>query len=266
MQRALFHATFAHVSLPFHGCGEHVSYFWRSRHAGMGLVRHGYGTAIKAYKTLTVKTSFIMAILYDWYKTPQPQASQGEDVKVHPRIHFNGSVDTRQISEMIQQSCSLTKADVAAALAALSEIMGRELADGKLVHLCGLGYFYPTLTTTQPVRAADKGKGSKVVLKSIRFVADKQLKTEVGGVQAKCWNCNPNTETAKAVDVNSFVARHFEGSQYILRRDLQQMLGMSRTTACRHIKRLLAEGGLRRAGNPRQGVYVQGGEMVSARV
>ena len=198
-----------------------------------------------------------MAILYDWYKTPQPKATEGEGVMVHPRIHFNGSADTQQISEMIQQSCSLTKADVAAALTALSEIMGRELADGKRVHLCGLGYFYPTLTTTQPVRAADKGKGGKVVLKSIRFVSDKSLKAEVGGVLTRCRNCNPDTGTVKNEDVERAVARHFESNGFLLRKDLQLMLGMTRTTAYRHIKRLLAAGRLRSAGARRQGVYVQ---------
>lgn len=176
---------------------------------------------------------------------------------VHPRIHFNGSVDTQQISRMIQQSCSLTKADVTAVLAALSEIVGRELADGKRVHLCGLGYFYPTLTTTRPVCATYKGKGNKVVLKSIRFAADKHLRAEVGGVQAKCRNSNPSTDAIRNEDVDKAVALHFENNRFLLRKDLQIMLGLTKITAYRHIKRLLNEGRLQNAGARRQGVYVK---------
>ena len=37
-------------------------------------------------------------------------------------------------------------------LDALSHFMGRELGEGRQVHLDGIGYFRPTLTCTEPVK------------------------------------------------------------------------------------------------------------------
>lgn len=83
-----------------------------------------------------------MAILFDWYEDPKPSdKQQGENENtLHPRIKYNGSTGTDVLRRRIQERCSLTETDVSAVLDALSHIMGQELAEGRQVHLDGIGY------------------------------------------------------------------------------------------------------------------------------
>lgn len=92
-----------------------------------------------------------MAILFDWYENPKTKDKQGEELTLHPRIKLNGSTTTDELRRHIQEYCSLTETDVLAVLDALSHFVGRELGEGRQVHLDGIGYFVPTLTCTEPV-------------------------------------------------------------------------------------------------------------------
>ena len=92
-----------------------------------------------------------MAILFDWYENPKPSDKEQGEKTLHPRLKYNGSIGTDVLSRRIQERCSLTETDVTAVLDALSHIMGQELANGRQVHLDGIGYFRPCLTSTEPV-------------------------------------------------------------------------------------------------------------------
>ena len=105
-----------------------------------------------------------MAILFDWYENPKNKERQNEELTLHPRIRLNGSTDTAALRRFIQEYCSLTETDVSAVLDALSHFMGRELGEGRQVHLDGIGYFRPTLTCTEPVKVDTKRKSTKVKL------------------------------------------------------------------------------------------------------
>ena len=92
-----------------------------------------------------------MAILFDWYELPEPKDKQREEKILHPRIRLNGSTTTDELRRRIQERSSLTETDVSAVLDALSHVMGEDLAEGRQVHLDGIGYFHPVLTSTEPV-------------------------------------------------------------------------------------------------------------------
>ena len=124
-----------------------------------------------------------MAILFDWYENPKNKERQNEELTLHPRIRLNGSTDTAALRRFIQEYCSLTETDVSAVLDALSHFMGRELGEGRQVHLDGIGYFRPTLTCTEPVKVDTKRKSTKVKLKSITFRPDMALRSEVGNIK-----------------------------------------------------------------------------------
>ena len=110
-----------------------------------------------------------MAILFDWYELPEPKDKQREEKILHPRIRLNGSTTTDELRRRIQERSSLTETDVSAVLDALSHVMGEDLAEGRQVHLDGIGYFHPVLTSTEPVTAATKRKTTKIKLKGIKF-------------------------------------------------------------------------------------------------
>ena len=81
-----------------------------------------------------------MAILFDWYENPDSYDKSPEDKILHPRLRLNGSRSTDELRRDIQARCSLTETDVTAVLDAVSHVMGRELAEGRQVHLDGIGY------------------------------------------------------------------------------------------------------------------------------
>ena len=118
-----------------------------------------------------------MAILFDWYENPQSSEQQGEENALHPRLRLNGKMSTAQLRARIQKRCTLTETDVIAVLDALSHAMGEELADGKQVHLDGIGFFRPNLVSTEPVTEKTKYKNTKVKLKGIVYRSDSRRQT-----------------------------------------------------------------------------------------
>ena len=110
-----------------------------------------------------------MAILFEWYENPVAPNQSQEETKLHARITLNGKTGTDRLRRKIQERCSLTETDVSAVLDALSHAMGEELAEGRQVHLDGIGYFHPTLTCTEEIKEDTKRKNTKVRLKGIKF-------------------------------------------------------------------------------------------------
>ena len=125
-----------------------------------------------------------MAISFDWYENPV-SPDKPEEKRFHPRIIANGQIDTKDLRSRIQSRCTLNEVDVTAVLDALSQVMGEELCEGRQVHLDGIGYFRPCLTSTEPVTIDTKRKATKVKLKAIQFRADQTLKNEFGILKVK---------------------------------------------------------------------------------
>ncbi|WP_418699246.1 HU family DNA-binding protein [Bacteroides sp.] len=197
-----------------------------------------------------------MAILFDWYENPKRKDEQGEELTLHPRIKLNGSTTTAELRRHIQQYCSLTETDVSAVLDALSHFVGRELGEGRQVHLDGIGYFCPTLTCTGPVTMETKRKSTKVKLKGIHFRPDKALRSEIGNIKVSPLRIRvPGRKMPTAEEIDRRLEKHFAANDFLTRSDFQTLCGMTRTTALRHIRRLCEEGKLENRGMLRQPIY-----------
>ena len=61
--------------------------------------------------------------------------------KFYARAQASGDVSVREMSERIQQSCTVTKADVQAVLVALEDVIIDALKSGEIVRLGDLGAF-----------------------------------------------------------------------------------------------------------------------------
>lgn len=199
-----------------------------------------------------------MAILFDWYEDPKPSDKEQGEKTLHPRLKYNGSIGTDLLRQRIQERCSLTATDVTAVLDALSHIMGQELADGKQVHLDGIGYFRPCLTSTEPVTIGTKRKATKVKLKSILFRADQTLKNEFGILKVKSLKGGLDFSQPTNEEIDRKLAKYFQTHQFMRRYDFQNLCGMARSTAMRHIRRLRDEGKLKNEGGVMQPIYVPG--------
>lgn len=197
-----------------------------------------------------------MAILFDWYENPKTKDKQGEELTLHPRIKLNGSVTTAELRRYIQEYCSLTKTDVSAVLDALSHFVGRELGEGRQVHLDGIGYFTPALTCTEPVTLETKRKSTKVKLKGINFRPDKALRSEIGNIKVSPLKMRTLNKKKLTLDeIKLRIVNFLKTKDFLTRSDVQTICGMTRTTASRTVKQLCDEGVLENRGLIKQPVY-----------
>ncbi len=201
-----------------------------------------------------------MAITFDWYENPLPSDKQEEEKTLHPRLRFNGMLDTEDLRTDIQMRTSLSSTDVTAVLDALSTLMGKALTEGMKIHLDGIGYFYPTLTSTGPVTAETKNKSSKVRLKGIGFRADKKLKNSLGAIHVRRMKRDVCPPAPSDKEMELRLEEYFRTHPFIRRAEFQSLFQLTKSTAIRHINRLIGEGKLENAATQRHPVYVWCGQ------
>ena len=196
-----------------------------------------------------------MAILYDWYENPG-ESDDSEEKGLHPRIFLNGKVGTDKLCRMIHGRSSLSVGDVKNAFEMLAQICGEELREGREVHIEGLGYFAPILRSTQKVTRSTKNKWSKMELKTIGFRPDARLRGELVGAKASRSKYARHSESLSEVEIDMRLKEYFADHDVMLRYDFQEVCCMTRTTANRHLRRVLEEGKLRNIGKRMQPIYV----------
>ena len=189
-----------------------------------------------------------MAISFDWYENPV-SPDQPKKKRFHPRIAYNGQVDTDEIRSKIQSRCTLNEVDVRAVLDALSQVMGEELGDG-------IGFFYPTLTATEEIAADTPRRNMKIKLKAIRFRSDQKLKNSIGLIKVKQLKKNFHSAKLSEVEIDMLLKGYFSTHQMMQRSDFQALCGMLRSTAMIHIRRICREGKLQNIGLRNQPIYV----------
>ena len=196
-----------------------------------------------------------MAILYDWYENPG-ESNDSEEKGLHPRIFLNGKVETDKLCRMIHGRSSLSVGDVKNAFEILAQICGEELREGREVHIEGLGYFAPILRSTQKVTRSTKNKWLKMELKTIGFRPDARLRGELRGAKVSRSKYARHSESLSAVEIDMRLKEYFADHDVMLRYDFQEVCCMTRTTANRHLRRLLEEGKLKNIGKRMQPIYV----------
>ena len=196
-----------------------------------------------------------MAILYDWYENPG-ESNDSEEKGLHPRIFLNGKVGTDKLCRMIHGRSSLSVGDVKNAFEMLAQICGEELREGREVHIEGLGYFAPILRSTQKVTRSTKNKWLKMELKTIGFRPDARLRGELRGAKVSRSKYARHSESLSAVAIDMRLKEYFADHDVMLRYDFQEVCCMTRTTANRHLRRLLEEGKLKNIGKRMQPIYV----------
>ena len=196
-----------------------------------------------------------MAILFDWYEDPRPSDKQQGKRTLHPRIRYNGTIGTDLVRQRIQERCSLTETDVTAVLDALSHILGEELADGKQVHLDGIGYFQITLQATEPVHSLTT-RADKVKLKSINFQADRDLKSLCMSTHLRRSKYKPHSASLSEEEIDKKLTAYFATHPVLTRSNMQSLCSFTQSMASRQIRRLKAKGNLQNIGKPTQPIYI----------
>lgn len=196
-----------------------------------------------------------MSIVFDWYENPNAP-EDGEEKGLHPRIFLNGKVSTEKLCSMIHSRSSLSEGDVKNVFDNLAKIFSEELSEGRKIHLEGIGYFYPTLTSTQKVTRSTPNKSHKLALKTIRFRPDVALKGALVGIRGNQTKITRHSQKLSEVEIDTRLKEYFAEHKMLVRTDFQQLCGMARTTAKMHLSRLREEGKLLNIGTRVQPIYV----------
>ena len=140
-------------------------------------------------------------------------------------------------------------------LDALSHAMGEELAEGRQVHLDGIGFFRPNLVSTEPVTEKTKRKNTKVWLKGIVYRPDRLLMDEVGKVKVQRTRFSFHSSKLTDEEIDALLTEFFTTHDFVQRKSFQLLCSMTQSTASRHLHRLCEEGKLKNVGLPKQPVY-----------
>lgn len=195
-----------------------------------------------------------MAVSYDFFETPNPT---GDGTKTyHPRVVSFGSISTDTLAQEIQESCTLTRADVKAVLVSLADKLAQHLGFGQKVHLEGIGYLGISLQCSKEIHDEEGMKRAPVLFKSITFRADEELKRKMRRIKLERSSIRQHSAKISEKGIDKKLTKYFATETVITRSQFQSLCGLCESTAHRHIKRLVEEGKIKNVATPHNPIYM----------
>ncbi|MGL4518732.1 MAG: HU family DNA-binding protein [Phocaeicola sp.] len=195
-----------------------------------------------------------MAIQFDFYLNPS--ATQ-ENKQYHPRIVNKAPLETEEILELINHRCSLTPSDVVACLTELSRIISDGLDQGRTVHLDGIGSFNVALHSTAQ-EVTPKTRAEHVEVKGITFKAAQRLKKRLSTTKLERIAQKRHSNLVTNQEIEEAIELHFTTQHTLTRLQLERLCNLTRSTALRHINRLISQGKLVNINSKNQPIYISG--------
>lgn len=197
-----------------------------------------------------------MPVNYDFYENPKLPGST-KRTRYHARVITKGTVSSEQLAEEIHERCSLSTADVAAALLALSQITAEKLKDGYNVHIEGIGHLQLTLQCP-PIQSPKEIRAESIHFKSIAFRPSASLKRKLQATRFVRQEEKSHSKLRAEEEIDQRVADYFQKHETLTRAQFQSLCGLTYTTAVRHLKRLRETGKIINIASPRHPLYRRG--------
>lgn len=197
-----------------------------------------------------------MPVNYDFYENPKLPGST-KRTRYHARVITKGTVSSEQLAEEIHERCSLSTADVAAALLALSQITAEKLKDGYNVHIEGIGHLQLTLQCP-PIQSPKEIRAESIHFKSIAFRPSASLKRKLQATRFVRQEEKSHSKLRAEEEIDQRVADYFQKHETLTRAQFQSLCGLTYTTAVRHLKRLREAGKIINIASLRHPLYRRG--------
>lgn len=184
-----------------------------------------------------------MPILFDFYASPSDPEKE-EKEKYHARVVRSHTVQIDDIVNNISKRCTLSKGDIRAVLDELGDELVYNLCEGDRVYLPGIGYFY--LSLSDPKDANPKTTRSQNIgIKAVEFRADSILKKGLEN-HAKLERSDIKVHSPRldSYEIDILLEDYFHKNEFLTRIKFEKLCGFTKTTAQRHLQRLLNEGRL----------------------
>lgn len=178
-----------------------------------------------------------MAIPFEFYTNPNPDPEAPK--RYHPRVVAKGTVSLKEIVETVSGRCTLSAADLNAAVTAIEQVVSENLANGFRVRLDGLGSFSLTLLAPE-VDDPTKVRSQNVAIKSVVFSPEK---TFVSHSQSRGFERSaekPHSAEVSIEQTKAVIGEYLQSNPFVRRVDIERLLGLTKSTAQRTLKTLLA--------------------------
>lgn len=185
-----------------------------------------------------------MSIQIEWYSNPVPKDESNENslkAVLHPRLAGNGLLDDDMVVSRLSTRNGLSAAAVTGVLQGLSDLLREELAEGRQVHVGGLGYFRPSITTTERVTQNTPRKVEKVKVNGVNFRPEKQLVDAMSEVN---FQRTKNPIHSRVLDDETILEGFkmlFAENRFITRHQVQDFFHLTPSSAARLITRQVKE-------------------------
>ncbi|MGL4519703.1 MAG: hypothetical protein ACRCUJ_08520 [Phocaeicola sp.] len=180
-----------------------------------------------------------MAIKFDLYKIPDPDDPTKEIT--HLRTVMDPALSTREVVDEMAKGRTITQSDIVAVLSALATTMRDELLDNRQFYIEGIGLFG---TSAQEKKgreeAIEKIRGNSINLRSITYQPDKQLLKEMKHeAQFKLTDKPNHSPRISEQGLEELIREYLVENRELTRNKLQQISGLTRTTALRRLRELV---------------------------
>ena len=197
-----------------------------------------------------------MAIDYDFYDSSN---LRGVKHSVYAKPVGGQLVDTDRLAGFIEKGTSASRADILLVLSALADEMGYQMKEGNRVKLDGLGTFSISMGGK-----IDKDRNGKLLLKDahvrgIRFKPAASLMGKLYGADfTRQRHRGMHSANVDEQAVREAAMRLTEGGGAFITREFRYELGLTLHMAYKWLRRLVADGTLRKTGTRKCDVYVRG--------
>lgn len=184
-----------------------------------------------------------MPILFDFYVSPS-DSGKGEKEKYHARVVRSHTLQIDDIVNNISKRCTLSKGDIRAVLDELGDELVYNLCEGDRIYLPGIGYFY--LSLSAPKDANPKTTRSQNIgIKAVEFRADRILKNSLENrAQFERSDIKVHSSRLDIYEIDALLVDYFYENEFLTRIKFERLCGFTKTTAQRHLQRLVDEGKL----------------------
>lgn len=184
-----------------------------------------------------------MTILFDFYTSPSSPEKE-EKEKYHARVVRSHTVQIDDIVNNISKRCTLSKGDIRAVLDELGDELVYNLCEGDRIYLPGIGYFY--LSLSAPKEADPKTtRAQSIGIKAVEFRADSILKNSLES-HAKFERSDIKVHSSRLdiYETDALLEDYFHKNEFLTRIKFEKLCCFTKTTAQRHLQRLVNEGRL----------------------
>lgn len=192
-----------------------------------------------------------MSVFYDFYENP-PTAKRKQ--RLHARAVNIGTIDTDKLTKLIESRSTMSSADVKGVLTAIKDVIVMEFRHGFRVHIEGLGYFQVTVSSPS-VKYTNEIRAESIRFRSVAFRPEKALLKELKSMRFERIPHKSHSKKRSPEELDTRLAAYFAKHSTISREDYQSLMHLTRSTACRHLKKLVTEKKLRKTGLHRFPMY-----------